>query len=224
MREISELSREDLLKLLEIYAKSWSAHDGCWFLAAEEKYGIETAMMLDAESWARFAPIEAERIKSAFGIPESGGIPALEQALKLRMYALANRQEIVRIQRRRLELRMIECRVQQARRRKGLRDFPCKQVSVTRLPGICAGNRPGDPDGMPRLPSGSGWRRLLQMEIYKKGTESMKHFRSFKIAAHWDAASAAACGRDARAPSGFGGRNPALVHGVVRRRDKAGRG
>jgi hypothetical protein len=33
-----------------------------------------------------------------------------------------------------LELRMIECRVQQARRRKGLRDFPCKQVSVIGFP------------------------------------------------------------------------------------------
>ena len=130
MPEISELSREDLLKLLEVYAKNWAAHDGCWFLAAEEKYGLETAMMLDAASWERFAPIEAERIKSAFGIADSGGLSALEQALKLRMYALANAQEVVRIQDDILELRMIECRVQQARRRKGLRDFPCKQVSV----------------------------------------------------------------------------------------------
>jgi len=130
MPEISELSREDLLKLLEVYAKNWAAHDGCWFLAAEEKYGLETAMMLDAASWERFAPIEAERIKSAFGIADNGGLTALEQALKLRMYALANTQEVVWIRDGILELRMIECRVQQARRRKGLRDFPCKQVSV----------------------------------------------------------------------------------------------
>jgi len=126
MQEISEL--------LEIYAKSWAAHDGCWFLAAEEKYGLETAMMLDAASWARFAPLEAGRIKTAFGIPDGGGILSLEQALKLRMYALANRQEVVRIEENTLELRMIECRVQQARRRKGLQDFPCKRVSVIGFP------------------------------------------------------------------------------------------
>ena len=136
MPEISELSREDLLKLLEIYAKNWAAHDGCWFLAAEEKYGLETAMILDAASWERFAPIEAERIKSAFAIPDNGGLPALEQALKLRMYSLANRQEVIRTGEGVLELRMIECRVQLARRRKGLQDFPCKQVSVIGFPGF----------------------------------------------------------------------------------------
>jgi hypothetical protein len=132
--EIADLSREDLLKLLEVYAKSWAAHDGCWFLAAEERWGLDTAMMLDALSWNRFAPLEAERIKKAFNLPDHGGLPALEQALKLRMYALANRQEIVRIQEDVLELHMIECRVQQARRRKGLADFPCKRVSVIGFP------------------------------------------------------------------------------------------
>ncbi len=134
MPEITELPREDLLKLLEVYAKNWAAHDGCWFLAAEEKYGLDTAMTLDAASWERFAPIEAERIKSAFNIPDSGGLPALEQALKLRMYSLANKQEIVRVSDSILELRMIECRVQQARRRKGLQDFPCKLVSIIGFP------------------------------------------------------------------------------------------
>jgi hypothetical protein len=136
MPEISELSREDLLKLLEVYAKNWAAHDGCWFLAAEEKYGLETAMALDAASWARFAPIEAVRIKEAFGMPDDGGLPALEFALKLRMYALANKQAVVWTGKDALELRMIECRVQLARRRKGLQDFPCRQVSVIGFPGF----------------------------------------------------------------------------------------
>ena len=143
MQEITDLSREDLLKLLEIYAKNWAAHDGCWFLAAEAKYGLEAAMALDAAAWEGFAPIEAERIKAGFGLPAHGGLPALEQALKLRMYALANRQEVVRINENVLELRMIECRVQQARRRKGLQDFPCKRVSVIGFPKFA---RTIDPD------------------------------------------------------------------------------
>jgi hypothetical protein len=134
MQKISNLSREDLLKLLEIYAKNWAAHDGCWFLAAEEQYGLDAAMTLDAAAWERFAPIEAERIKTGFGLPDNGGLSALEQALELRMYAFANKQEIIRIGEDVLELRMVECRVQQARRRKGLQDFPCKQVSVIGFP------------------------------------------------------------------------------------------
>ena len=136
MFELSDLSREDLLKLLEIYAKNWAAHDGCWFLGAEEKFGLDTAMMLDAVAWERFAPIEAERIKTGFGLPDNGGLVTLEQALKLRMYALANKQEVVWVGENALELRMVECRVQLARRRKGLQDFPCKQVSVIGFPGF----------------------------------------------------------------------------------------
>jgi len=128
--KISELPREDLLKLLEIYAKNWAAHDGCWFLAAEDRWGLETAMALDAAAWERFAPIEAQRLKEGFGLPEDGGLDALEKALGLRMYALANTQEIIRTGENQLELHMVQCRVQEARRRKGLRDFPCKQVSV----------------------------------------------------------------------------------------------
>ena len=136
MPEISELSRQELLKLLEVYAKNWSAHDGCWFLAAEEKYGLETAMLLDAVSWERFAPIEASRIKDAFELPDNGGLDTLETALNLRMYALANKQSVVWTAGDTLELHMVECRVQLARRRKGLPDFPCKQVAMIHFPGF----------------------------------------------------------------------------------------
>jgi Family of unknown function (DUF6125) len=32
------MNREDLLRALEMFAKNWLAHDGCWFLAAEERF------------------------------------------------------------------------------------------------------------------------------------------------------------------------------------------
>jgi hypothetical protein len=134
MKEASDLSREDLLKLLEVHAKNWVAHDGCWFLAAEDKYGLETAMELDKQSWLCFAPIEADRIKKAFGIPDHGGLNALEQALKLRMYAFAHKLEVVRVCEGILEMYIIHCRVQTARRRKGLPDFPCKRIAVIGFP------------------------------------------------------------------------------------------
>ena len=166
--QISDLSREELLKLLEIYAKNWAAHDGCWFLAAEERYGLETAMDLDAASWNRFAPIEAERIKNGFGLPDNGGLDTLETALNLRMYSLANRQEVVRTEQNTLELRMIECRVQQARRRKGLQDFPCKRVSVIGFPQFATAIDPGirtECLACPPDPVGQGycrWRFTVQ--------------------------------------------------------------
>jgi len=128
--KLEELARADLIKLVEIYAKNWLAHDGCWFLAAEEKLGIEMAIALDTRAWADFSPVEARRIMQAFGIPAGGGLEALAPALGYRMYAAVNRQETERIDEHTLRFRMIECRVQQARQRKGLAPFPCKPVGL----------------------------------------------------------------------------------------------
>jgi len=128
--KLEDLSREDLIELVEMYAKNWLAHDGCWFLAAEEKFGLETAIELDTRAWACFSPLEARRIMQAFGIAEGGGLEALEKALDYRLYASINRQAAERVRGDTLRFRMVECRVQQARQRKGLPPFPCKSVGL----------------------------------------------------------------------------------------------
>ena len=125
----SRMSRTGLLKALEVFAKNWLAHDGCWFLAAEERLGMDVAMKLDAKAWERFAAAEASRIMADFGIPKGGGLEALEQALERRMYAFLNPQHSEwSTGKDRLRFVMEDCRVQEARRRKGLPDFPCKPV------------------------------------------------------------------------------------------------
>jgi hypothetical protein len=138
MINLDELSREDLLKLLDVYAKNWLAHDGCWFLALEERFGLETAIEMDIRSWDRFAVIEAKRIMQAFDIPENGGLAALEQALSYRLYACVNRQEATWTEGGALEFHMIDCRVQSTRRRKGLPDFPCKPVGLVEYANFAA--------------------------------------------------------------------------------------
>ena len=131
MNPYDQMSRDELLKALEMFAKNWLAHDGCWFLAAEERLGMETAMELDARSWERFAEAEARRIMATFGIAPGGGLGALEKALGLRMYSLVNAQHMEWAQDgRQLRFFMDVCRVQETRRRKGLADFPCRDVGV----------------------------------------------------------------------------------------------
>jgi len=130
MENLEKLSRDDLLKVIDLYAKNWLAHDGCWFLAVEERLGMETAIELDTKSWACFSPVEARRIMQTFDIPAGGGLDALEKALGFRLYAAVNRQEAERVDGHTLRFRMVECRVQQARQRKGLPPFPCKSVGL----------------------------------------------------------------------------------------------
>ncbi len=136
MLPFDELSREELIRIIEIHAKSWLAHDGCWFLAAEEKLGMETAIELDKKSWERFTVVEASRIMEAFEIPAAGGLPALAEALKYRLYATVNDQDIKLPSPEKLIFTMKKCRVQSARRRKNLPDFPCKPVGIVEYTGF----------------------------------------------------------------------------------------
>jgi hypothetical protein len=130
MQNINELSREDLLKLLEVYALNWLAHDGSWFLALEERYGMDIAIEMDTNSWERFSVHEAKRIMRAFNIPENGGLEALERALGYRLYAGINTQKAVWTEDGALEFQMVDCRVQSTRKRKGLPAFPCRPVGI----------------------------------------------------------------------------------------------
>lgn len=125
------MSREDLLRALEMFAKNWLAHDGCWFLAVEESLGMDEAIELDTAAWQRFAVTEASRIMNTFGLAAAGGLQSLEKALSLRQYSLINSQRFEWSEdRKRLRFFMDVCRVQEARRRKGLADFPCNSVGI----------------------------------------------------------------------------------------------
>lgn len=130
MINLQDLSREELLKLLDVYAKNWLAHDGSWFLALEERFGMDTAIEMDTRAWEQFSVAEARRIMKAFDIPQGGGLKALEKALGYRLYAGVNEQAAAWTADGALEFTMIACRVQSTRRRKGLPDFPCKPVGI----------------------------------------------------------------------------------------------
>ncbi len=129
MSGFQDLSKEQLLAMIDNFAKNWLAHDGLWFQAAEKAHGIDHAIELDAAAWERFSPIEAMRIKKFLDLPENGGLDALEKALDYRMYAVLNKQSTKR-KGDRLFFYMNDCRVQSARKRKGLPDFPCKKVGL----------------------------------------------------------------------------------------------
>jgi len=130
MKEPKDLSKEELLELLTDAAKNWLAHDGLWFQAVEARLDIEAAMDLDKAAWKKFTVIEAKRIMKRLNMRPGGGISALVQALKFRLYAYINVQEITELTETRCVFRMNRCRVQEARKRQGLTDFPCKSVGI----------------------------------------------------------------------------------------------
>jgi len=136
MLDLDSLTRDDLAAMLLDAAKLWLAHDGLWFQAVERTSGLDAAIARDAEAWERFTVLEAKRIMARLSLSPGGGLDALASALDHRLYALLNKQETERPAPDRLVFRMNECRVQSARKRKGLPDFPCKEVGLVEYAGF----------------------------------------------------------------------------------------
>ncbi|MCX6825768.1 MAG: DUF6125 family protein [candidate division Zixibacteria bacterium] len=128
--KLKELSRETLEGMLFDFAKNWLAHDGLWFQEVERECGMATTIKLDKAAWEQFTKIEAKRIMERHNIPPNGGLPALKKALGLRLYALLNEQAITEETAESFVFRMVDCRVQSARKRKNLSLFPCKSVGI----------------------------------------------------------------------------------------------
>jgi hypothetical protein len=84
--------------------------------------------------WTRFSPMEAHSIRRFLNLGEKPGLEGLEQALNFRLYALVNTQATVRESKISLAFYMNECRVQAARKRKGLEDYPCKYGGMAEYP------------------------------------------------------------------------------------------
>jgi hypothetical protein len=121
-----EYSYEKLDQLKEGLAVNWLVNDGVWFQAVEFTRGMNDAKRCNDSCWGQFSPFEAWSIKKFLDLPEHCGLGGLKKALQFRLYATINTQSITDETADSFMFRMNECRVQSARKRKGLDDYPCK--------------------------------------------------------------------------------------------------
>ncbi len=127
-------SEEELLQILDAVCVNWLASDGVWFQTVENTFGMDYAKRCNDTCWTRYSPYEAYRIKKLLGLPDLAGLEGLKQALSFRLYARINKQSIEEVDEKSFIFRMNECRVQVARKRKGLPDYPCKSVGLVEYP------------------------------------------------------------------------------------------
>jgi hypothetical protein len=120
------MADEKKSELMEALSINWLANDGVWFQTIENAKGMSEAKRCNDSSWANFSPFEAISIKHFLNLPELAGLEGLQTALQFRLYAFINKQTIVNITENSFDFLMNECRVQVARKRKGLEDYPCK--------------------------------------------------------------------------------------------------
>lgn len=128
--DLKELSKDQLIGMLDDFAKNWLAHDGLWFQAVEHDFGMDAAIKCDTDAWRKFTVIEAKRIMKRHNISENSGLAGLKKALCFRLYSRLNIQSFTNEMENSFEFQMNDCRVQTARKRRGLPDFPCKSVGL----------------------------------------------------------------------------------------------
>lgn len=128
------LPKETLVALKQNVAVNWLANDGVWFQAVEFSRGMFDAKRCNDSCWSRFSPFEAWSIKRFLQLPENPGLEGLKTALQFRLYATINRQSIEEETSTGFVFRMNECRVQVARKQKGLEDYPCKSAGMVEYP------------------------------------------------------------------------------------------
>ena len=125
-----DLSEEKLAELQKGMAVNWLANDGVWFQAVEFNHSMKEAKACNDAAWSHLSPFEALRIKNLLGMEHRPGLDGLKRALQYRMYADVNKQSIANETDTSFDFYMNECRVQLARKRKGLDDYPCKSAGI----------------------------------------------------------------------------------------------
>ncbi len=127
---LRQLPAEEMKQALEQVSVSWLANDGIWFQAVEQDCGMNDAKRCNDTCWAVFSPVEAQSIRHLLKLDRRPGLEGLKTALGFRLYAVINVQSIVEETEDSFVFQMNECRVQAARKRKGLADYPCKSAGL----------------------------------------------------------------------------------------------
>jgi hypothetical protein len=127
---LADMSDEKQSELIGALCVNWLANDGIWFQTIEKAHGMAEAKRCNDSCWAYFSPVEAGLIRRFLGIPEKSGLEGLKKALGFRMYANINTQSIIDEGPDSFLFQMNECRVQVARKRKNLPDYPCKSAGL----------------------------------------------------------------------------------------------
>ena len=127
---LKKLPLEKLFDVFFLHIRNLWRVDGLYFLGIEEKFGTEAATEIDANCWKILAKIEARDLKRTLGIEKVEDAETLLYLLRNTSWALYQTKKAVEINPSKTagRFRVVSCRVQEARLRKGLEIFPCKKV------------------------------------------------------------------------------------------------
>jgi hypothetical protein len=124
------MSKEQLIDMMFMHIRNMWSVDGLYFVGIEDKIGTEAATEIDTKVWEVMGKLEARRLREVLGI-EPNNIDAISKYMRATGWHLDLEDVELDVTGNQIIERNIDCRVQTARIKKGLGEFPCKQVRLT---------------------------------------------------------------------------------------------
>ncbi len=134
-KRLKETDIKNLLNLLSLQIRNIWRVDGLYFQGIEKKFGVESARDIDKDVWRLLAKIEARNLKKIMGATDVNNIEVFMNLLLNTSWALYQTEKecFVSDDMKRGIFKVVSCKVQEARIKKSLDVFPCKEVRYSYL-------------------------------------------------------------------------------------------
>ncbi|MBU6996405.1 MAG: hypothetical protein HXS41_07395 [Theionarchaea archaeon] len=129
---LEALPEDKLIEIMMFNNRNIWRVDGLYFLGIENRFGTEAAAEIDAEVWNIMGTLEAKALKGILNMKDFS-VTTLMNALHHTSWALDQHEKIITVENGIGILKILNCRTQLTRLKKGFPEFPCKQVRFSYL-------------------------------------------------------------------------------------------
>ena len=132
--KIPQFNEEELRPYIEFIVDMLRRTDGFWFLGVEHAYGHDAAIKINEEVWHRMGKIMTREIKEKFSIEEKG-LKAIARVISYSPWSMISEFEID-ARDEEVTVSVPHCASQEARLKKGVGEYSCKDMHLGELEGI----------------------------------------------------------------------------------------
>lgn len=126
LKPLDDMGEAQLRNYLEFLLWHYKVADAFWFIKTSERFGQTTAEELNREVWAKAGELAAKEIKKRFNIAEKG-LTGFLRAQELYPWAILIGYDFKFVDNE-LYLTVASCPSQQARLKRGLSEYACKEM------------------------------------------------------------------------------------------------